>query len=100
MKTWYQLPCHHRGSPVINLFSFSVTDILASCDDFDNDVEALCPLPNSEFNSPLQVTPLFRSLGAWIPSPQFSESVSPSSIFVRLLLQYFEALVYLKIVGA
>lgn len=49
-------------------------DILASCDDFDNDVEALCPLPNSEFNSPLQVTPLFRSLGAGIPSPQFSES--------------------------
>ncbi|GKC49697.1 transcription factor MYB124-like protein [Tanacetum coccineum] len=42
---------------------------------FDNDVEALCPLPNSEFNSPLQVTPLFRSLGAGIPSPQFSESV-------------------------
>ncbi|CAN8266709.1 unnamed protein product [Cochlearia groenlandica] len=27
-----------------------------------------------EFNSPVQVTPLFRSLAAGIPSPQFSES--------------------------
>ena len=34
------------------------------------------PLPNSEFNSPLQVTPLFRSMAEGIPSPQFSESVS------------------------
>ncbi|XP_023742983.1 transcription factor MYB124 [Lactuca sativa] len=33
-----------------------------------------CPLPNSEFNSPLQVTPLFRSMAEGIPSPQFSES--------------------------
>ncbi|KAG4935826.1 hypothetical protein JHK85_050745 [Glycine max] len=29
-----------------------------------------------EFSSPLQVTPLFRSLAAGIPSPQFSESLS------------------------
>ncbi|OWM75959.1 transcription factor MYB124-like isoform X2 [Punica granatum] len=28
----------------------------------------------TEFGSPLQVTPLFRSLGAGIPSPKFSES--------------------------
>ncbi|KAL4569555.1 hypothetical protein LXL04_025195 [Taraxacum kok-saghyz] len=33
------------------------------------------PLPNSEFNSPIQVTPLFRSMAEGIPSPQFSESV-------------------------
>ncbi|KAI3733612.1 hypothetical protein L6452_13058 [Arctium lappa] len=49
-------------------------DVLPSCDGFNNDVEAGCPLPNSEFNSPLQVTPLFRSMAAGIPSPQFSES--------------------------
>ncbi|KAJ9554450.1 hypothetical protein OSB04_018495 [Centaurea solstitialis] len=49
-------------------------DVLRSCDGFNNDVEAGCPLPNSEFNSPLQVTPLFRSMAAGIPSPQFSES--------------------------
>lgn len=35
------------------------------------------PIPGEEeFNSPVQVTPLFRSLAAGIPSPQFSESVS------------------------
>ncbi|KAL8249885.1 hypothetical protein R6Q59_006753 [Mikania micrantha] len=49
-------------------------DILGSCDVFDNDVGAICPLPNSEFNSPIQVTPLFKSMAAGIPSPQFSES--------------------------
>jgi myb proto-oncogene protein len=33
------------------------------------------PIPGEEeFNSPVQVTPLFRSLAAGIPSPQFSES--------------------------
>ncbi|XP_043704676.1 transcription factor MYB88 isoform X2 [Telopea speciosissima] len=31
-------------------------------------------LPNTEFSSPVQVTPLFRSLAAEIPSPKFSES--------------------------
>ncbi|KAL4586848.1 hypothetical protein LXL04_011493 [Taraxacum kok-saghyz] len=45
-------------------------DIFAPCDECEN----ICPLPNSEFNSPLQVTPLFRSMAAGIPSPQFSES--------------------------
>ncbi|XP_071706041.1 transcription factor MYB124-like isoform X2 [Rutidosis leptorrhynchoides] len=46
----------------------------ASCDEVDHAVGAICPLPNSEFNSPIQVTPLFRSMAAGIPSPQFSES--------------------------
>ncbi|KAJ0679657.1 hypothetical protein HanOQP8_Chr12g0462121 [Helianthus annuus] len=50
-------------------------DILVSCDEY-HDVDDICPLPISEFNSPLQVTPLFRSMAAGIPSPQFSESVS------------------------
>lgn len=36
-------------------------------------------LSSTEFSSPLQVTPLFRSLAAGIPSPQFSESVSYTS---------------------
>lgn len=36
------------------------------------------PIPGDEenFSSPIQVTPLFRSLADGIPSPQFSESVS------------------------
>ncbi|KAI3731503.1 hypothetical protein L1987_62691 [Smallanthus sonchifolius] len=49
-------------------------DILGSCDEFDIDVGAICPLPNSEFNSPIQVTPMFKSVAAGIPSPKFSES--------------------------
>ncbi|KAF5757779.1 putative transcription factor MYB family [Helianthus annuus] len=49
-------------------------DILGSCDGFDNDVDVVCPLPNSEFNSPVQVTPMFKSMAAGIPSPHFSES--------------------------
>ncbi|KAI3779234.1 hypothetical protein L2E82_08853 [Cichorium intybus] len=49
-------------------------DVLQSCDGFNNNVEDVCHLPNSEFNSPLQVTPMFRSMAAGIPSPQFSES--------------------------
>lgn len=35
------------------------------------------PISGEEkFSSPIQVTPLFRSLADGIPSPQFSESVS------------------------
>lgn len=37
---------------------------------------------STEFGSPLQVTPLFRSLAAGIPSPKFSESVSYSEFFI------------------
>lgn len=61
---------------IINLYSVFVTDILGSCDEYDNDADGVCPLPNSLFNSPIQVTPLFKSMAAGIPSPQFSESVS------------------------
>uniref|UniRef100_A0A251T6W9 Uncharacterized protein n=1 Tax=Helianthus annuus TaxID=4232 RepID=A0A251T6W9_HELAN len=59
-------------------------DILVSCDEY-HDVDDICPLPISEFNSPLQVTPLFRSMAAGIPSPQFSESVS--SFLTRVNVQ-------------
>lgn len=37
---------------------------------------------NTEFSSPLQVTPLFRSLAAAIPSPKFSESVRNLSFMI------------------
>ncbi|XP_076924339.1 transcription factor MYB124-like [Bidens hawaiensis] len=49
-------------------------DILGPCGEFDSGVDVICPLPSSEFNSPLQVTPMFKSMAAGIPSPQFSES--------------------------
>lgn len=50
-------------------------DIFTSCEEqinIDGIVSALSS--SEEFSSPLQVTPLFRSLAAGIPSPQFSES--------------------------
>nr|XP_043608573.1 transcription factor MYB88-like [Erigeron canadensis] len=49
-------------------------DILPSTNEMNNDVGGVCPLPSSEFNSPLQVTPFFRSMAQCIPSPHFSES--------------------------
>ncbi|KAJ0634407.1 hypothetical protein HanLR1_Chr17g0687781 [Helianthus annuus] len=61
---------------IMDLCFVFVTDILGSCEGFDNDVDVVCPLPNSEFNSPVQVTPMFKSMAAGIPSPHFSESVS------------------------
>ncbi|KAL7606350.1 transcription factor MYB88 isoform X1 [Lactuca sativa] len=62
------------GKNIITPDSTTNLDVLASCDECENDVGGICPLPNSQFNSPLQVTPLFRSMAAGIPSPQFSES--------------------------
>ncbi|KAK6931206.1 SANT/Myb domain [Dillenia turbinata] len=44
------------------------------CDEQNNYDRAISALSSSEFSSPLQVTPLFRSLAAGIPSPKFSES--------------------------
>ena len=38
-------------------------------------------LLTADFSSPIQVTPLFRSLASAIPSPQFSESVSYIFVF-------------------
>lgn len=46
---------------------------------FDEDTNAdvvVSVSSSTEFSSPFQVTPVFRSLAAGIPSPKFSESVS------------------------
>lgn len=51
-------------------------DVLPTCGELKADEGAICALSSTEFSSPFQVTPLFRSLAAGIPSPQFSESVS------------------------
>lgn len=50
-------------------------DNLPSCSDPKTDDEVICAISNSEFSSPIQITPLFKSLASGIPSPQFSESV-------------------------
>ncbi|KAL6969556.1 Transcription factor [Sarracenia purpurea var. burkii] len=54
-------------------------DVLTSCGGIkDND--CIYDFSVTEFGSPLQVTPIFRSLAAGIPSPKFSESVSHLTI--------------------
>nr|DAD34818.1 TPA_asm: hypothetical protein HUJ06_005458 [Nelumbo nucifera] len=45
-----------------------------SCDEPKGNEEVVSALFHTEFSSPLQVIPLFRSLAAGIPSPKFSES--------------------------
>ncbi|KAK6133682.1 hypothetical protein DH2020_032592 [Rehmannia glutinosa] len=47
---------------------------MLTCDDMKADNGALCEYTNTEFSSPLHVTPFFRTLAAAIPSPKFSES--------------------------
>ncbi|XP_061338791.1 transcription factor MYB124 isoform X2 [Gastrolobium bilobum] len=49
-------------------------DMFPSCAEQINNDGIVSALSSTEFSSPLQVTPLFRSLAAGIPSPQFSES--------------------------
>ncbi|XP_027360731.1 transcription factor MYB124-like [Abrus precatorius] len=50
-------------------------DLFPCCEEqINNDGIVSILSSTEEFSSPLQVTPLFRSLAAGIPSPQFSES--------------------------
>ncbi|XP_004511228.1 transcription factor MYB88-like isoform X2 [Cicer arietinum] len=49
-------------------------DMLDYCNEQINDHYVVSASPKMEFSSPLQVTPIFRSLAAGIPSPEFSES--------------------------
>ncbi|KAM7269308.1 hypothetical protein ACFE04_024805 [Oxalis oulophora] len=49
-------------------------DIFPSYDDQTTNDGILCVSLSSEFGTPLQVTPIFRTLKETIPSPQFSES--------------------------
>ncbi|PKI75426.1 hypothetical protein CRG98_004096 [Punica granatum] len=48
--------------------------MLRSCDEKINTEAVVSVPPSKEFGSPLQVTPVFRSIAAGIPSPKFSES--------------------------
>ncbi|QCD82447.1 transcription factor MYB124-like [Vigna unguiculata] len=49
-------------------------EILPYCEEQINSDGIVSTSSRLEFSSPIQVTPLFRSLAAGIPSPQFSES--------------------------
>ncbi|XP_004297324.1 PREDICTED: myb-related protein 315-like isoform X1 [Fragaria vesca subsp. vesca] len=49
-------------------------EILPSCDEATKEDAVVSALSSTEFSSPIQVTPMFRSLAAGIPSPKFSDS--------------------------
>ncbi|XAR56028.1 hypothetical protein NMG60_11036309 [Bertholletia excelsa] len=73
-------PTHVRGRSFIHdcengILSCATKnqDMLSSCEDL-KEHGVISAFSSTEFNSPLQVTPIFRSLAAGIPSPKFSES--------------------------
>ncbi|KAL7260960.1 hypothetical protein ACSBR1_006597 [Camellia fascicularis] len=49
-------------------------DMLPSCEDLKDHDGVISVFSSTEYGSPLQVTPIFRSLAAGVPSPKFSES--------------------------
>ncbi|KAK6159997.1 hypothetical protein DH2020_003378 [Rehmannia glutinosa] len=57
--------CHTANTNEVNMLT---------CNDIKDNNEAVSAYSNTEFSSPLHVTPLFRSFAAAIPSPKFSES--------------------------
>ncbi|KAI4381346.1 hypothetical protein MLD38_007425 [Melastoma candidum] len=74
-STGYQLPVNNETAQVDdNEQLLSEADNFQSCEELINEAGVVSVSSNVEFGSPLQVTPLFRSLAAGIPSPQFSES--------------------------
>ncbi|GLT36963.1 hypothetical protein SLA2020_113070 [Shorea laevis] len=59
------------------IFSDAITnqvEMFPSSDDQTNNDGVVSVSSSTEFSSPVQVTPMFRSLAAGIPSPKFSES--------------------------
>lgn len=58
------------------MFGFNAVVLFPSGGEDTNNTGAVFVSSSTAFSSPLQVTPLFRSLAAGIPSPKFSESVS------------------------
>ncbi|CAK7326975.1 unnamed protein product [Dovyalis caffra] len=73
---------------IISSANITQVEMFPSCDAQTKDNIVVAAPSITEFSSPLQVTPLFRSLAAGIPSPKFSESNSLSnSIYTRKLNQ-------------
>ncbi|CAI0387612.1 unnamed protein product [Linum tenue] len=63
--------CHNEIASGDNI---AEGELFPSFEDQTNDDIVVSSSSSTEFGSPRQVTPLFRSLAAGIPSPQFSES--------------------------
>ncbi|XP_042052887.1 transcription factor MYB124-like isoform X1 [Salvia splendens] len=65
--------CLAEGSQICQTASTDEVNML-TCNNTNNNDEAVCEYSSTEFGSPLHVTPLFGALAATIPSPKFSES--------------------------
>ncbi|XP_042049090.1 transcription factor MYB88-like isoform X2 [Salvia splendens] len=65
--------CLAESSRICQTASTDEVNMLTCNNTNDND-EAVCEYSSTEFGSPLHVTPLFGALAATIPSPKFSES--------------------------
>ncbi|KAJ6351187.1 hypothetical protein OIU78_007173 [Salix suchowensis] len=61
---------------IISSANITQVEMFPSCDEQTKNDIIVSASSGTEFSSPLQVTPLFRTLAAGIPSPKFSESVS------------------------
>ncbi|KAJ8773693.1 hypothetical protein K2173_006343 [Erythroxylum novogranatense] len=59
---------------IVSRTSIAEVEVFPSCYEPTNNDVVVSASSSMEFSSPLQVTPLFRSLAATIPSPKFSES--------------------------
>ncbi|KAJ6718956.1 MYB PROTEIN-RELATED [Salix purpurea] len=62
------------GKEVISSANITQVEMFPSCDEQTKNDIFVSASSSTEFSSPLQFTPLFRSLSAGIPSPKFSES--------------------------
>ncbi|KAL9401546.1 hypothetical protein Peur_005395 [Populus x canadensis] len=59
---------------IISGANITQVEMFPSCDEQTKNDIIVSASSGTEFSSPLQVTPIFRSLAAGIPSPKFSES--------------------------
>ncbi|KAK4423759.1 Transcription factor [Sesamum alatum] len=66
--------CAAEENGICHTASTNEVENMLTCNDVKAENEAVCAYSNTEFSSPLHVTPLFRALAAAIPSPKFSES--------------------------
>lgn len=62
------------GKEIISSADITQVEMFPSCDEQTKNDIIVSASSGTEFSSPLQVTPIFRSLAAGIPSPKFSES--------------------------
>ncbi|KAF9673892.1 hypothetical protein SADUNF_Sadunf10G0071100 [Salix dunnii] len=73
------------GKEVISSANITQVEMFPSCDEQTKNNIVVSASSSTEFSSPLQVTPLFRSLSAGIPSPKFSESDIEFAVVVQAL---------------